>query len=94
VRIQEEHEPVEMKFHYRNLIVDLQACRSQASQPPHKKQINKLISRQDTEEESSSEKEVYFLGEVAYWTPSRACDIMDCITKLNETKIEFKIDWR
>ncbi|CAB4035810.1 Hypothetical predicted protein, partial [Paramuricea clavata] len=72
------------------------ACRSQASQQLRKKQINELTSRQETEEESSSEEDVYFLGEVVHldtinksgnkpWT----ADI-----KVNETNILFKIDSR
>ena len=59
-----------------------------------KKQVNELTSRQETEEESSSEEDVYFLGEVVHldtinksgnkpWT----ADI-----KVNETNILFKID--
>ncbi|CAB4024099.1 Transposon Tf2-6 poly [Paramuricea clavata] len=70
------------------------ACRSQASQQLRKKQVNELTSRQETEEESSSEEDVYFLGEVVHldtinksgnkpWT----ADI-----KVNETNILFKID--
>ncbi|CAB4041011.1 Hypothetical predicted protein, partial [Paramuricea clavata] len=42
------------------------ACRSQASQQLRKKQVNELTSRQETEEESSSEEDVYFLGEVVH----------------------------
>ncbi|CAB3990219.1 Hypothetical predicted protein [Paramuricea clavata] len=70
------------------------ACRSQASQQLRKKQVNELTSRQETEEEISSEEDVYFLGEVVHldtinksgnkpWT----ADI-----KINETNILFKID--
>ena len=72
------------------------ACRSQASQQLRKKQVNELTSRQETEEESSSEEDVYFLGEVVHldtinksgnkpWT----ADI-----KVNETNILFKIGSR
>ena len=70
------------------------ACRSQPNQQLRNKQVNELTSRRETEEESSSEEDVYFLGEVVYldtvsnsgnkpWT----ADI-----KVNETTILFKID--
>ena len=70
------------------------ACRSQPNQQLPNKQVNELTSRRETEEESSSEEDVYFLGEVVYldtvsnsgnkpWT----ADI-----KVNETTILFKID--
>ncbi|CAB4002612.1 Transposon Tf2-6 poly [Paramuricea clavata] len=47
------------------------ACRSQASQQLRKKQVNELTSRHETEEELSSEEDVYFLGEVVHFDTIR-----------------------
>ena len=70
------------------------ACRSQPNQKLRNKQVNELTSRRETEEEISSEEDVYFLGEVVHLdTVSNSgnkpwmADI-----KVNETTILFKID--
>jgi hypothetical protein len=70
------------------------ACRSQASQQLRKKQVNELTSRQETEEESSSEEDVYFLGEVVhlYTINNSGNKPWTADIKVNETNILFKID--